>query len=97
MIWTQPLVGAEAVCCDKVGQDAAREGLTKLAIHDVASNNAIKLEFKDGVLTGYMNVADGADGAPGDGAFQEILKSNLQPHGAGLILAKRSVQCGRPP
>src|SRR6476620_5451579 len=58
-VWTQPLSAVEAVCCDKIGQDAIRGGLKKIVIQNVGSNDDVKAEFKDGVLTAYMNLALG--------------------------------------
>ena len=75
LVWDQPLVGIEEVCCDAIGRDAIRGNIKKIVLHHVTSDNAIKAEFKDGVLTGYMNFASGY--SPGSTQFRTVLEDSL--------------------
>ncbi len=76
-VWEQPLQGAEAVCTDKAGKEAVKKALKKIVIKNVTKNEQVKAEFKSGVLTAYLNAAEGASGTPGYPAFQTELEKAL--------------------
>src|SRR5262249_43173398 len=75
--WVQTLQGVEAVCSDDMGRDAVKSALKKIVIKNVADPKDIRAEFKGGVLTGYLQLSQGASGTPGWTEFQKVLEQAL--------------------
>ena len=75
--WEQPLQGLEGVCKDDLGKEAVAGGVKSVVIKNVDSTEQVKCEFKDGVLTAWMNFKDGGNGTPGWSAFTEVVEAGL--------------------
>jgi hypothetical protein len=76
-VWEQPFFGIEAVCKDKLGQDAVRESVKKIVIRNVKTPGEVKAEFKGGELIANFNLAEGTNGSTGWTDFQTVLESGL--------------------
>lgn len=70
-------VALRVICSDDIGKEAARDGLQKVRINNVADKSARRLGIAGGVLIMTGANAEGLSGAFSDNGIRELLTARL--------------------
>jgi hypothetical protein len=65
------------ICSDDMGKEAVRDGLKKVRLVNVKSNDEREMTFEGGVLEMHVAYAQGANGLIGDNEIRELLFKGL--------------------
>ena len=65
------------ICCDDMGKEAVRDGLKKVKLVNVKSNDDKKMTFEGGVLEMHVAYALGASALFSDNEIREVLLKGL--------------------
>ncbi len=65
------------ICIDDMGKEAVREGLKRVKLKNVATADAMKMNFDEGVLEMHCAYALGTGGMFGDTQIRDILLAKL--------------------
>jgi hypothetical protein len=65
------------ICSDDMGKEAVRDGLKKVRLVNVKSNDERKMTFEGGVLEMHVAYAQGANGLISDNEIRELLLKGL--------------------